>query len=250
MTVTLPIKTPPLLSATHLLESISEPEIDDGCNVELSIPLDRGTPRDHIFSAATKLFAEFGYKGSNTRAIAELAGVKQVMVHYYFGSKEHLYEAVLKIEVSNMLAIIFGANLECMSAAETLIDTPIRLMTVLHENPQWASLLRFEIADGAEHLKRALRDVTVETHSGANLNFYDAYSEAILTGTAVELPTEAVRECLLAIGYSVIYLAPLIANISTRDIDCEAVREEWKLTLGTILRHGLLITATPKPLIS
>jgi hypothetical protein len=60
----------------------------------------------------------------------------------------------------------------------------------------------------------------------------------------VDLPIEAVRECLLAIGNSAIYLAPLISMISERDFHDEQVWEEWKLTLSTILKRGLL-TSSP-----
>ncbi|MDZ4121216.1 MAG: helix-turn-helix domain-containing protein [Candidatus Cloacimonadaceae bacterium] len=51
-------------------------------------PPDPNTPRGQIFIAATQLFSQFGYKETTTRAIARLAGVKQVMIHYYYGSKK------------------------------------------------------------------------------------------------------------------------------------------------------------------
>jgi AcrR family transcriptional regulator len=201
---------------------------------------DPETPAGKIFAEATHLFAEHGFKGASTRAIAEAAGVKQVMVNYYFGTKEQLYEAVLKHEGMSMLAVIFGENNDHQSPEEKLIDSPIRLMTVLHDNPQWASLLRREIADGATHLRRALKDVSEHGPLGANLHFHNAYLTAVKEGKAVDLPVEAVRECLLAIGYSAIYLAPLILMINERDFHDEEVWEEWKLTLSTILKRGLL----------
>jgi AcrR family transcriptional regulator len=199
------------------------------------------TPAGKIFVEATRLFAQHGFKGASTRAIAKAAGVKQVMINYYFGKKEQLYEAVLKYEGMNMLAVIFGENDNHQSPEEKLIDSPIRLMTVLHDNPQWASLLRREIAEGAVHLRRALKDVSEHGPLGANLHFHDAYLTAVKEGKAVELPVEAVRECLLAIGYSAIYLAPLISMINERDFHDEAVWEEWKLTLSVILKRGLLV---------
>ena len=215
--------------------------LSDNKAINLMAP-DAATPRGHIFLAATQLFAEFGFQGTSTRAIAKAAGVKQVMLHYHFGSKEQLYEEVLKFEGMSMLAVIFGENPDDKSPEEILIDSPIRLMSVLHDNPRWASLLRREIADGAVHLRRALRDVAENGPLGANLPFHDAYREAVRTGKAIDLPIEAVRECLLAIGYSAIYLTPLISVINERDFHDETVWEEWKLTLSTILRRGLLIT--------
>jgi AcrR family transcriptional regulator len=206
-------------------------------------PPDPGTPKGQIFIAATRLFSEHGFQKTTTRSIADAAGVKQVMIHYYYTSKKLLYEAVLKYEGMCMLAVIFGPNPEEKPPEEMLIDSPIRLMTVLHDNPQWASLLRREIAEGAVHLRTALRDVSEQGPLGANLHFHDAYLEAVRTGKAVSLPIEAVRECLLAIGYSAIYLAPLISMINERDFHDETVWNEWRLTLSTILKRGLLISA-------
>lgn len=143
-----------------------------------------------------------------------------------------------------MLAVIFGENNNPQSPEEKLIDSPIRLMTVLHDNPQWASLLRREIAEGAVHLRYALKGVSEHGPLRANLHFHDAYLAAVKEGKAVELPIESVRECLLAIGYSAIYLAPLISMINERDIHDETVWEEWKLTLSTILKRGLLLPAS------
>lgn len=238
-----------LTDKSHL--SISNEQLDNLFTNEilksdsngLPTPPDPETPRGKIFRAATQLFSERGYNRTSTRAIATAAGVKQVMVHYYFTSKELLYEAVLKYEGMSMLSVIFGAPPESKSSEEMLIETPIRLMTVLHDNPQWASLLRREIADGAIHLRRALRGVAEHGPLGANLHFYDAYLKAVRTGKAVDLPVEAVRECLLAIGYSAIYLAPLISMINERNFHDEEVWEEWKITLSTILKRGLLITS-------
>ncbi|HEY3295360.1 MAG TPA: helix-turn-helix domain-containing protein [bacterium] len=210
--------------------------------VDVETPPDPNTPKGQIFEAATRLFSKSGFQATHTRAITNAAGVKPVMLHYYYGSKEQLYEAVLKHEGMAMLAVIFGGNPDHKSPEEMLIDTPIRLMQVLHDNPQWASLLRREIADGAVHLRRALKDVAEHGPLGANLHFHNAYLTAVRDGKAVELPIEAVRECLLAIGYSAIYLAPLISMINERDFHSEIVWEEWKLTLSTILKRGLLIT--------
>jgi AcrR family transcriptional regulator len=237
---------------TNIVDT-SEKQIPNGNNLEsksnyhgLPLAPDPATPPGKIFLAATKLFSEKGFLKATTREIAKEAGVKQVMIHYYFTDKELLYEAVLKHEGMSMLEVIFNSLPDHKSPEEMLIDTPIRLMQVLHDNPQWASLLRREIADGAIHLRRALHEVAEHGPLGANLRFHDAYLEAVQTGKAIDLPVEAVRECLLAIGYSAIYLAPLISMINERNFHDEDVWEDWKLTLSTILKRGLLITP-PSP---
>jgi len=48
-----------------------------------------------MLDAALEAFAEFGYDGASTRAIASRAGVNQGLIPYYFGTKEKLWrEAV------------------------------------------------------------------------------------------------------------------------------------------------------------
>jgi AcrR family transcriptional regulator len=50
--------------------------------------------RRRILDAAAVEFAEHGYAGARTRAIAARAGVNQQLVSYYFGGKEGLYKAM------------------------------------------------------------------------------------------------------------------------------------------------------------
>jgi AcrR family transcriptional regulator len=49
--------------------------------------------RDRILNEAQTLFAEQGYAGTSTRAIAQAAGVNLAQLHYYFGAKRDLYKA-------------------------------------------------------------------------------------------------------------------------------------------------------------
>lgn len=49
--------------------------------------------RERILSEAQALFAENGFSGISTRAIAQAAGVNLAQLHYYFGAKRDLYKA-------------------------------------------------------------------------------------------------------------------------------------------------------------
>lgn len=48
-----------------------------------------------ILAAAETVFAEKGFEGATTAAIAALAGLPKANVHYYFTTKERIYRAVL-----------------------------------------------------------------------------------------------------------------------------------------------------------
>jgi len=51
--------------------------------------------RYKILDAAEKLFALSGYEGAGMRQISLEAGVAQALIHYHFGTKERLFEAVV-----------------------------------------------------------------------------------------------------------------------------------------------------------
>ncbi len=53
------------------------------------------TVRQQLLDAARGLFAKQGYDAVSIRAVAEDAQVNPAMIHYYFGSKQGLYEAML-----------------------------------------------------------------------------------------------------------------------------------------------------------
>lgn len=57
-----------------------------------------------ILSAAEKVFAQAGFKGATTDAIARLAGVPKANVHYYFSTKEGLYNRVMEDVCTHWLA--------------------------------------------------------------------------------------------------------------------------------------------------
>jgi AcrR family transcriptional regulator len=55
----------------------------------------RPDTKERILDAAQKLFADKGFNGASLRAVTREAGVNLAAVHYHFGSKEELVQAVL-----------------------------------------------------------------------------------------------------------------------------------------------------------
>ena len=53
-----------------------------------------GETRDAILNAAEDLFSKHGFYGVTIREVAREAGVDTALVHYYFGAKKDLFDAV------------------------------------------------------------------------------------------------------------------------------------------------------------
>lgn len=62
-----------------------------------------------ILQAAEKEFLEKGYSGAKTTAIAEAAGVTHAMLHYYFRTKDKLFEKIVTDKIDKLGEILLGA---------------------------------------------------------------------------------------------------------------------------------------------
>jgi AcrR family transcriptional regulator len=66
-----------------------------------AMPLARAAPAarrrlSEVIDAAAKIFAQRGYHGASTQDIADLLGIRQASLYYYFDSKEAALEAVCR----------------------------------------------------------------------------------------------------------------------------------------------------------
>lgn len=61
--------------------------------------------RARILKAATGIFAEKGPVGARVDEIADAAGINKRMLYHYFGSKENLYEEVLRNNYSKIYTL-------------------------------------------------------------------------------------------------------------------------------------------------
>ncbi len=64
------------------------------------------SPRDEILEAAAELFAEFGYAGTSTRAIAERVGVRQASLYHHFSGKDEILLDLLQTSVRPSLVFV------------------------------------------------------------------------------------------------------------------------------------------------
>jgi AcrR family transcriptional regulator len=57
--------------------------------------MSEASTKETILAAAEQLYAEQGFAGTSVRAITTAAGVNTAAIHYHFGSKEALIEALI-----------------------------------------------------------------------------------------------------------------------------------------------------------
>jgi len=64
--------------------------------------------RERILDAAHAVFLRKGTANSRTQEIADEAGVNKALVHYYYGTKAALADAIFERSMSTLVPLIFG----------------------------------------------------------------------------------------------------------------------------------------------
>ena len=91
---------------------------------------------EKIFEAATEVFVNKGMDGARMQDIASHAGINKALLHYYFRTKDQLFNAVFEMiarKVLKKFAPVFDENLSLEEKIRFFFKEHI---TFLQENPK------------------------------------------------------------------------------------------------------------------
>lgn len=72
-------------------------------------PTEPQTTEERILEAAVQEFMSKGYAGARTTAIAEAAGVTHAMLHYYFRTKDKLFDRIIESKIGTLRDIMLSS---------------------------------------------------------------------------------------------------------------------------------------------
>jgi TetR/AcrR family transcriptional regulator len=129
----------------------------------------RGKPRPVVreeneralLEAAERVFAEQGFAGATTAAIAQSAGVPKANLHYYFPTKETLYRSVIERVLTAWLAAAssFDASEDPTVALSAYIGAK---MDLAREMPLATRIWSAEVMRGAPMIQDFLETTLTE----------------------------------------------------------------------------------------
>ena len=114
--------------------------------------------KDRIFKAATEVFEENGFAAARMQEIADLAGINKAMLHYYFRSKEQLFEAVFQVLLEKMFEKIRAVFLMDISFKEKIRVYFDKHIEILIKNPRLPLFLLNEISHNPD-LVRGIQEI-------------------------------------------------------------------------------------------
>jgi AcrR family transcriptional regulator len=158
--------------------------------------------REAILEAAAARFARYGYAGATIRGIATDAGVDPALVHHFFGTKDRLFVATMRLPINpaEVIPQIVAAGLE--GAGERLVTLFVRTMRQLGDANPMLGLLRSAAA-----------------HPDAARLLREFFTSAVLEKVAaiLDLPQPRLRAALCAsqmmgllVAHQIVGLRPLV----------------------------------------
>ncbi|MCH5284716.1 MAG: TetR/AcrR family transcriptional regulator [Akkermansiaceae bacterium] len=189
----------------------------------------------HIISVAKQLFIEKGYVATSMGDIAQQAGVTRPSLHYYFSTKESMFQAVFGSIVGSLLPRseeILSRPIPIMERLELIVGEYLELFK---SNPSLPQFLCGEIRRNADHL--------VEE---AKLCRLDEFGEIIRLYLGQEMAAGNIRTVPIHIVFMSIYSSltfPFLARellvhlfLEGNQARFEPFLQEWKLYIMDSLR--------------
>lgn len=114
---------------------------------------------EKIFEAATDVFVEKGMDGARMQDIANHAGINKALLHYYFRTKDQLFNTVFEMiakKIFKKFAPIFDENLTLEEKIRFFFKEHI---SFLQANPRLPGFLLNEVNRNPARIKKLLNNI-------------------------------------------------------------------------------------------
>ncbi|MGB8221241.1 MAG: TetR/AcrR family transcriptional regulator [Polyangiales bacterium] len=188
----------------------------------------RGQSRAAILDAAEDEFADRGFDGTRMVAIAARAGVTHGLLHYYFDSKDHLYEQVVGrlFRRHQQLFECLGLEGNVPTARQLVLES----FDLFWKYPNQVRIMLWEMASGDDRVERSMK------------TFYGTMVGALASLTANARPASAPgrdpRDVYVSIlGALVVYFFrdPAIKQLFGENRFGEEDRKRRRAHIGSLL---------------
>lgn len=116
---------------------------------------------EKIFEAATDIFIDRGMDGARMQDIADHAGINKSLLHYYYRTKDHLFNAVFEKIAGQMFkkfAPVLDENLSLEEKIRFFFKEHIAFM---QKNPRLPSFILNEIHRNPQRIKKMIQSIDI-----------------------------------------------------------------------------------------
>ncbi|MBE34631.1 MAG: TetR family transcriptional regulator [Opitutaceae bacterium] len=193
--------------------------------------------RERLLRAATKCFAQNGYRGTTVDEIVAAAKVNKRMVYHYFQSKERLYHAVL-IEAYRGLEVIEVDTFSHAEGIDALTGKVVRAyFGFLEAHPEFVRLMLWENLNDGRGLALADSKLSKDPMLRALTQLLD---QGIAAGR-IRIDMDARHLLISLIGLCLVYSSNryTLSQALRMDLGSRAVREKGIKHVTQLLLDGI-----------
>jgi len=198
--------------------------------------------RERILKAATEVFVEKGLAGARMQEIADCAQVNKAMLHYYFTSKEHLYETTVVTAMSGVMTRVqkvlamkgVPAEAHLRKVIETYLDS-------LAEHPYIPRLVMQDLMTGGTRITDYFEKAGEQAGFLGGKPAVEMLRKFIASGDLRQVDPK--QTIISLVSMVVLYFAaqPIFSRLlELDDRDRERFLAERKRNVRDIFLHGVL----------
>ncbi|GAB5552376.1 MAG: TetR/AcrR family transcriptional regulator [Saprospiraceae bacterium] len=194
--------------------------------------------RQIILDTALKHFVQKGFAATRTKEIAEETGFNKALLHYYFRTKDQLYQEVLQQTINKVLprlAKAMSTDGPFMERVEYLVHSYI---DILIENPELPLFVMSELSQQKESFIQAIQKQA--GYFPAIFSFIQQMNEEMESGQLRSIPPMQLILNILGMSVFPFMAKPMINNIfGVADGDFITLMEERKTIIVDFVKYSL-----------
>ncbi len=163
---------------------------------------------EKILESAKKIFYQKGLKGARMQEIADDAGVNKAMLHYYFRSKDKLFDKVFEQSVQSVAPVLMNVFLE-----ETDLEVKIKqlvgmLIDLFLREPYLSNFVVNELSQNPDKLYRNVMD----SEGGLIGKIIPVMNEQLQEGIEKGIVKDNIKPAELILNIMSLCLLPIMAQ--------------------------------------
>lgn len=166
-----------------------------------------------IFNAAREEFIDKGFEGARMQEIASRAGINKALLHYYYRTKEKLFDAIFEKVFRSFMPRVFEvmqSDSPLFYKIEVFISSYLKLIM---ENPHIPSFVLHELNRNPEKLSGIFGSLIRTIKEKAFKNFAESVKMEVEKGNIIDIEPEQLIVNIIALCIFPVVGRPIIQGI-------------------------------------
>jgi TetR/AcrR family transcriptional regulator len=116
---------------------------------------------EKIFESATEVFIEKGMDGARMQDIANRAGINKSLLHYYYRTKDHLFNAVFEMIAGQMFRKFAPVLDETLSLEDKLRFFFREHISFMQKNPRLPLFILSEFHRNPQRIRKLIQNIDI-----------------------------------------------------------------------------------------